>query len=96
MLMADSVIPVPVKNMARKRPAPGQSPGRPPIGRQVNIRIPAELMTDLEYIGDALGMDLSNLIRTVLVEQLHIYLERARLAKEASDRARAKTRHEGD
>lgn len=96
MIMADSVISAPVKNMARKRPVPGQSPGRPAIGRQVNIRIPAELMTDLEYIGEALGMDLSNLIRTVLIEQLHVYLERARLAKEASDRVRAQIRHEDD
>jgi hypothetical protein len=78
----------PRQPVSKKKPAPGQSPGRPPIGRQLNIRIPDDIMKDLDYVGEALGLDYSNLVRTIISEQLHIYLERARQAKENRDRAK--------
>ena len=62
-------------------------------GRAINFRASADLAGRLDRIADALGLDVSNLVRMVLKENLQQYEERARLAKEASDRVRAQIRH---
>jgi len=61
-----------------KTGAEPRSAGRPAIGKQVNIRIPAGLLEELELIGEAKGLDLSNVIRMILTEKTPAYLEEAR------------------
>jgi hypothetical protein len=68
----------------------GRSSGRPSIGRQVNIRIPPDLDGRLQFIADVLGLDISNLVRLVLNEQLHTYEARARQIVESRAQAQGK------
>jgi len=54
-------------------------------GRAINFRAGADLAERLDYVAGALGLDVSNLVRMVLKENLPQYEERARriLASEA-------------
>jgi hypothetical protein len=56
----------------KNRPSPGTG------GKQLAFRAPDELLADLSFAADGLGLDLSNLIRMVLVENIRPYVERAR------------------
>jgi hypothetical protein len=55
--------------MAKSRQAGG--------GKQVNFRSSSELQARLDRTAEALGLDVSSLIRLVLVENLHQYEARA-------------------
>lgn len=57
-------------------PKPG--PGRPAVGKQFGVRLPAELQTSLEEIGEGMGLDLSSVMRMILTEQHGTYLQRVR------------------
>jgi hypothetical protein len=65
-----------------------RSAGRPSIGRQINVRLPDDLLADLEFVCEALGLDLSNVVRMMLTEQRHVYLLRAREARQKLEEAR--------
>lgn len=62
--------------------------GRPFIGKQVNVRIPPQLLEDLEYIATAKQNDLSAIIRDILASHVAEHLRQARGIIE--DRQRAK------
>lgn len=62
----------------RKQPPPGESKGRVPVGRQVGVRIPPDLLADLEVVERGMGLDLSSVIRMILTEHRHEYVERVR------------------
>jgi hypothetical protein len=42
-------------------------------GRQVNFRAQEDLFARLNAVGKALGLDMSNLVRMILYEQLAVY-----------------------
>lgn len=46
-------------------------------GKQINFRAPNDLASELEDVAEALGLDVSNLVRMVLRENLAQYRERA-------------------
>lgn len=52
--------------------------GRPSIGKPVHVRIPLEIMADLELIEQAHGLDTSSAIRMILTEARHDIVERAK------------------
>lgn len=83
------------KQQGDSGPEASRSAGRPTIGKQVNVRLPDELLQNLEYIGEALGLDLSNVIRMMLTEQQHVYLTRAREAKQKLGEAKPEGKQEG-
>ena len=56
----------------------GRDGGLPPIGKQVNVRLPQALLGDLDIIAQANNNDLSAVIRQVLSECVAPYVERAR------------------
>lgn len=74
----------------------GQSPGRKLIGKPINLRLPPELLADLDYVVDGLGLDRSNAIRTILAEQMYLYIERATLAKQNRERAKEAAKGDAD
>jgi hypothetical protein len=49
---------------------------KPEPGRQVNFRANDALYGRLERVAVALGLDISNLVRMVLHENLHVYEQR--------------------
>jgi predicted HicB family RNase H-like nuclease len=55
----------------------GGGKGRSSIGKQFNFRAPTELQERLEATALALGLDISALVRLVLMENLHTYEQRA-------------------
>lgn len=57
-------------------------------GRSITFRAPSELAADLDDIADALSVDVSNLVRMVLRENLTSYRERAERVRQ--ERAKAK------
>jgi hypothetical protein len=63
--------------MARKKSGAasenGGHPGRKPIGKQVNVRLPDDLIARLRALGEPQLLDLSGVIRMILAR----YLERA-------------------
>jgi hypothetical protein len=62
------------EKVPRKKRKPGAT-------KQLNVRVPADLAERLEDTAEALGTDLSSLIRMVLVEHLGEYEERVRRAR---------------
>lgn len=59
--------------MARKRPKPLGPPSEEREGGQVNFRANAELWRRLQDVAAALGLDIANLSRMVILENLHRY-----------------------
>jgi hypothetical protein len=53
-------------------------------GKQVNFRASDELFARLERVSDSLGLDLSNFVRMVLMENLPSYEERAAAIRRAT------------
>jgi predicted DNA-binding protein len=51
--------------------------GRPPIGKQINVRVPPDLSERLDRVSVALALDVSAFIRMVLAENLAVYERRA-------------------
>lgn len=47
--------------------------GRPSVGRQINFRAPPDLEERLKDTGEALGLDISALVRLILTKHIHIY-----------------------
>lgn len=56
----------------------GEGPGRPSIGKQVNVRIPPDLMADLEVIAKDSGLDISAVIRMILTQNRGGYIRQIR------------------
>lgn len=76
------------KSKPRKDPPPDNQPseekgvGRPSTGsKQVNVRLPSDLLADLDLIGEELSLDLSNVIRMILSQQRHQYVDQVRAAR---------------
>lgn len=46
-------------------------------GHQVAFRAPADLYAELDDISGTLGLDMSNLVRMILIENLHVYRAKA-------------------
>ena len=46
-------------------------------GRPINFRAPDDLAKRLDSVGEALGLDISNLVRMILYENIAPYEERA-------------------
>lgn len=65
---------------------------KPDAGRPITFRAPADLAEELDDIGEALGLDVSNLVRMVLRENLSQYRERADRAR----REMSKSKKGGD
>jgi predicted DNA-binding protein len=63
----------PVMTVAKK-PAKQTEPAK---DRQVNFRASAKLSARLDNIADAMGLDVSNLVRLILNENLAAYEDRA-------------------
>jgi predicted transcriptional regulator len=61
--------------MARKKPAPGGRPERE--GMQVNFRASPDLSQRLQHVATVLGVDLANLARMIVTENLPRYEQRA-------------------
>ncbi len=61
-----------------------KSDGSPSDGKAINFRAPKRLAERLEHVADALGLDVSNLIRMVLSENLAEYEQRAEEALRTS------------
>jgi Arc/MetJ-type ribon-helix-helix transcriptional regulator len=81
------------QRMAKKKPRGDSSqpgPGRPAIGKQVNVRLPGEIIQDLEYIYRGLGMDSSEVIRFILRRHLHTLVNEARESLERTEEERRK------
>lgn len=64
--------------MPRKRPRDEQ----PSAGKQISFRAPPDLERRLEYVAKWLGLDGSNLVRMILVENIAQYERRARLLEQ--------------
>jgi hypothetical protein len=66
-------------------PQPRRRRGQPDLGRPgdspINFRAPDDLAALLEDVAEGLGLDISNLVRMVLYENLAPYEERAAQAK---------------
>ena len=71
-------MPRPRKDASQEPSEQAPVKGRPSIGRQVNVRIPADLLVHLEEISAGMGLDLSNTIRMILTENHDDYLQRVR------------------
>lgn len=76
----------PEKPVAKKADKPAQ-PGAPEKDKQVNFRASPRLSARLEYISEALGLDVSNLVRMVLNEKLDEYEARATAVVKARDKS---------
>lgn len=64
-----------VAELPRKtKPTPEQS-------KQVAFRLPQSLVDRLEAAGDLLGLDMSNLLRMMIIEKLPEYEDRGRKAR---------------
>lgn len=75
MAGAATLSPAPVGVLvARKKPAEEQ----PSAGRPINFRAPPDLAARLDFVAERLGLDVSNLVRMVLYENLAAYERRAR------------------
>lgn len=68
--------------MARRR-----TEDKPSEGKQINFRAPNDLSERLDAVASGLGLDVSNLVRMVLYENLDQYEERV---------ARLKGKKEGE
>lgn len=73
--------------MAKKDPKP-RAVGRPPTGKQTNVRLSDDLLSDLEYIAESLDADLSHVIRMILAEHTPEHVHRAKLIREKQESAR--------
>jgi hypothetical protein len=85
---------VPADMGKRRQDAEPSGRGRPPIGKQVNVRIPPELLADLELIETATGNDLSAVIRQILSENVAPYVRRSRDALRERQQARGSDQEE--
>lgn len=65
---------------------PKHDSGKAGAGKQVNFRAPDDLAVRLEDVAEGLGLDLSNLVRMVLYENLAAYEERAAQARANRER----------
>lgn len=60
--------------------------GKKPVGsRQVAFRVPDALWTRLEGVADRLGLDVSNFLRMMLIEQIGVYERRAERVERGED-----------
>jgi hypothetical protein len=57
------------KLRGKNKPGPGSG------GHQVAFRATADLYADLECVSRGLGLDISNLVRMILLKHIHIYLQ---------------------
>lgn len=62
----------------KKQDDAGDDRGRTPIGKQVNVRIPDELMTLLKEVSEDTGLDTSSVIRMILTQNVDPYVRHAR------------------
>lgn len=63
-------------------------PGRPTIGKQVNVRLSDDVVSDLEYVAESLHTDISHVVRAILAEHVPEHVQRARLIRERQEAAR--------
>jgi len=70
--------------MARK-PKPGSKPTGPT--RQLAFRVPNELADRVEAVAPRLGLDVSNFLRMMLIEQIGSYERRADRIEGAGEEA---------
>lgn len=61
--------------MGRKKKTETGDAGRARIGKQVNVRIPDDLLEDLELIAKDFGLDLSAVIRMILTQCRGTYVK---------------------
>lgn len=73
------------RDVSKKKPAKqgdegegGEGVGRSAIGKQVGVRLPPDLLADLEFIGEEAGLDLSAVIRMILTQNRGEYVRAAR------------------
>lgn len=72
-----------VARSRKERPKDGAGgKGRASVGRQIGVRIPPDLLADLEIIEAGMGLDLSSVIRMILTEHRTEYVERVRARKQ--------------
>lgn len=81
--VVDSTLPTGTGTVARKKKNEAEQPAGG--GRPVNFRAPPDLASDLDYIAEALGLDVSNLVRMILRENITPYRQRADRIKEMRD-----------
>lgn len=68
-----------VARSRKERPKDGaEGKGRVSVGRQIGVRIPPDLLADLQVIEAGMGLDLSSVIRMILTEHRAEYVERVR------------------
>lgn len=75
------------QDLAKKDQQP-RAAGRPAVGKQVNVRLSEELLSDLDYISKAYDADLSHVIRAILQEHAPAHVHRARQIRENQEAAR--------
>lgn len=56
--------------------------GRRPIGKQINVRVPAALLDQLEEVEKDTGLDTSSVIRMILTQNIEGYVRLARERKQ--------------
>lgn len=67
-------IPLVADRMARKKSS--EPSAAPDGGGQVNFRASPDLWTRLQTVSGGLGVDMANLVRMIVTENLHRYEER--------------------
>lgn len=70
-----------------KNKKPAEKPSDDAPSRQINFRAGAKLAAELDDIAETLGVDLSNLVRMMLIENLANYKARARAIREKEDKS---------
>lgn len=66
------------KNDISELKDPLEGRGRTPIGKQVNVRIPPEMLAAVEFIAKDGEMDNSTVIRMVLAHHIYDYVEQVK------------------
>lgn len=65
-------------HMGKDKKGAKDKQAQPSEGRPINFRSPPDLSARLDYVAKRLGLDVSNLIRMILYENLAQYEERAK------------------
>jgi hypothetical protein len=63
----------------------GDERGRTPIGKQVNVRIPPDLLSDLQFVADDASLDISAVIRMILSQNVEVYVRQIRDRKQRQE-----------
>lgn len=79
MFGVTTITPPRASPVAKKKPADEQVSG----GRPINFRAPPDLATRLDFVAEKLGLDVSNLVRMILYENLAQYERRAKMIEQA-------------